>query len=124
MTYSVLARCEPVRSGPVTAGYRERVCLHAEWRALESRWAVGLRRGDDIIEIPECPVHSPVTREILKSVLARINDRPDLGLVYLAVSGPLVTLVLKRADLPDGLAERMRGIPDVSGAFGMAPSYP
>lgn len=88
-------------------GYRRKTCLHAEWR--EDHWAFGLlvRRPQgpmgsyDLIDIPECPIHAASVRKIVQILSKRLPSQEQLPLAYLAVSGTLVTLVVKSKRLPE-----------------------
>ena len=100
-------RLEPLRGvrGAARWNYRSKVCLHAEWK--QDHWVFGLRvprpgswKEFEVIDIPNCPVHSLFIQK-LTQVLARELPGPEaLPLVFLTVSGTLGTLVIKSKELP------------------------
>ncbi|HCM38578.1 MAG: hypothetical protein A2Z97_10175 [Bdellovibrionales bacterium GWB1_52_6] len=79
--------------------YREKACLHARWNG--STWEFGflIRAGYfeyDLVPIPNCPVHSPRTRKAVRLCSEILPGLfPGFPLAFLAVSGELLTLVLK-----------------------------
>lgn len=91
--------------------YRNKVCLHARWR--EDRWALGLLRRTrfqkkheaELIEIPNCPIHSVHIQKILTALMSQLPPGPDLPLVFVTVSGTLLTLVLKMKNLPAAFSD-------------------
>jgi 23S rRNA (uracil1939-C5)-methyltransferase len=95
--------------------YREKTLVHASWEG--SSWKFGMRialhrdrRGRpeyEVIAIPECPVHSERVRSALKLLAHQLPGSDVLPLVYVSISGALVTLVLKCAErrYPEGLPE-------------------
>lgn len=88
-------RVAPVASVPGEArwGYRDRVCLSTAWDG--ARWHFGLRVRDEVLGIPDCPVHSERVRAVV-SVLGRVlPPGGDFPMAYLVGSGAQVTLVLK-----------------------------
>ena len=82
-------------------GYREKTCLAAWWIADSSlgHWEFGMkirRRGEyEYIAIPDCPIHSPRIREVFGKLSASLPAFESLPLVYVVVTGSLLTLVLK-----------------------------
>jgi len=94
-------RLEYIRFLPeaLSWGYRDKVCLGAQWKS--GRWNIGLRHGDNIIDIPDCPIHTPRIRNSLKTITNILPRGYDFPLVYYVQSGALVTLVLKTRALPD-----------------------
>lgn len=93
-------RIEPIRSvaGEARWGYRDKVCLRTDWQ--EETWRAGLMRGDELIPIPHCPIHSPRINHTLQALLPALPPPPGFPLVYVAQSGAQVTLVLKTARQP------------------------
>ena len=80
--------------------YRDRVTLSAQWSRM--RWSIGLRRGDDVVSIPDCPVHSPRVRAVVRTLLELLPDGNILPLAYLLVAGAQVTLVIKDREVETG----------------------
>lgn len=84
-------------------GYRRKTCLGAEWE--KGRWKIGLRRrrpGADarssdtcVVEIPDCPVHSKEVRKVIQALSRELPGPETLSLAYVAVSGSILSLVLK-----------------------------
>jgi tRNA/tmRNA/rRNA uracil-C5-methylase (TrmA/RlmC/RlmD family) len=79
--------------------YRSRACLAA--RDGDGGWRVGLRRADEIIDIPECPVHDERLRRCLALIRARCPRAPDFPLAWYVQNRAQVTLVVKTARRPD-----------------------
>lgn len=79
-------------------GYREKICLAAAWD--NDAWQIGLQRGDNIIAIPDCPVHARIIRETLNLLIATLPPPHDFPLAYYLQSGRQVTLIIKSNDLP------------------------
>lgn len=46
-------------------GYRGKVCLSAVWNAADG-WNFGLWRRDELIPIPDCPVHTGLVRTMVR----------------------------------------------------------
>lgn len=96
-------------------GYREKVCLRAQWNPERGHWALGFlpagdprKVGDQVVEIPHCPVHSERVREVhrviaqdLPQFLNKESERIEIPLVYVLISGGFLTLVLKCAPTAD-----------------------
>lgn len=94
-------RIEPVRFALQSTGlkYRDKVCLAAEWE--DSHWKIGVRQGNDIVPIHECPVHSDRVNKTVHLFLACLPSADYFPLVYFVQSGKQVTLVAKSSKLPD-----------------------
>jgi 23S rRNA (uracil1939-C5)-methyltransferase len=117
-------RLAPVRGLPESRRweYRERTLLAV--RHVGGEWRAGLWRGRgrdaEFVPIPDCPVHSPVTRARVRAALAALPaGRPEFPASHLAVAGELVTLVIKAK--PEQTewrwAEPMRGAGAIGGAW-------
>jgi len=78
--------------------YRDRVCLHAQW---QSGWRLGLRRGDAIVGIPCCPSHSARVNAAARLLATALPPAERFPLAYYLQAGAQVTLVIKRAEVPD-----------------------
>ena len=93
-------RLAPVAQAPAgwRRHYRDRVSLHA---VFDGQWRFGLLHRDNVIPVPECPVHHPrIIR--LGAALARCLPEPDrFPLAYLVCTGRQATLVLKTHKMPD-----------------------
>lgn len=89
--------------------YRDRVCLATAWD--EQGWRFGLTVRDDIIAIPDCPVHSARVRALVRTLSAVLPAGREFPLVYYVQAGAQATLVLKTAQKPalDWLTDEVRG---------------
>jgi len=86
-------------SGAARWGYRERVCLKAQWFA--DHWRIGMLLGDDeVLDLPACPVHSPRVNAALAALKPVLPDASRFPLAYCVQSGRQLVLVLKTARLP------------------------
>jgi tRNA/tmRNA/rRNA uracil-C5-methylase (TrmA/RlmC/RlmD family) len=100
--------------GEARWGYREKTCLAAEWNGKS--WNLGMRIPapnweTEIIPIPGCPVHSPRIQNILE-FLSIALPAPETGfpLCYVAITGGLLTFVVKAASLCVELEDQLRDI--------------
>jgi tRNA/tmRNA/rRNA uracil-C5-methylase (TrmA/RlmC/RlmD family) len=80
-------------------GYRDRATLSTQW--CDGSWMIGMRRGDDVISIPDCPVHTPRVRKIVARVQQLTPGSDQVPLLYLLIAGAQVTLVVKSKELPE-----------------------
>ena len=83
-------------------GYRDRVTLNAGWSA-DHGWRVGLMRRDELVPIPDCPVHTQRVRALVHLLMRRLPPGDRLPLAYLHVAGAQATLIVKARDLDDRL---------------------
>ena len=99
----VLAPMRGVR-GAARWGYRERVALSAQWTAdgdAPAEWRIGLMRRDQVIDIRDCPVHSPRVRQSLAALLRVLPPAARFPLAFYVQAGAQLTLVLKTVQMPD-----------------------
>lgn len=89
-----------MRVAEVRHDYRDRVVLAAEWH--ERGWRIGLRRGDTVVAIPDCPVHSPRVRAMVGALASLLPPAHRLPLAYYVQSGRQATLVVKAASVETG----------------------
>ena len=83
--------------------YRDRVTLTVR-PGSDGAWQFGLVRRDELIPIPDCPVHTARVRALVR-ILGRFLPGPEqLPLAYLHVAGAQATLIVKarRASLEVG----------------------
>ena len=80
-------------------GYRDKVCLTTEWRNGE--WRFGLRRRDEVVAIPKCPVHTPRVRGVIEALGDSLPPQNTFPMAFFVQSGAQTTLVLKTAHDPD-----------------------
>jgi len=79
-------------------GYRDKVCLSASWR--ETHWDIGLLHQDEVIAIPDCPVHSPRVKNAMNCLAHALPPASAFPMAYYAQSGAQLTLVLKSRGMP------------------------
>ncbi|MBK9290258.1 MAG: hypothetical protein IPM52_01290 [Bacteroidetes bacterium] len=91
----------PVQSLPddLRWGYRSKTTLGTAFS--NGQWTWGLWRGDDLLHIPDCPVHQPYVNEVFKLVMSALPAY-DFGLRWLVLSGAQLTLVIKDRRNPLG----------------------
>jgi tRNA/tmRNA/rRNA uracil-C5-methylase (TrmA/RlmC/RlmD family) len=75
-------------------GYRDRVTLNARWDA-SAGWRFGMMRRDELIPIPECPVHSARVNKLVALLQAALPAHAKFPLAYLHVAGGQATLIVK-----------------------------
>lgn len=94
-------RCLPIVSpaGPDRFGYREKTCLSAEWDG--AGWQIGLKVGDELVPIPDCPIHSGPIRKSVRLLAAALPPATVFPMKYCVLSGAQLTLVLKSRRLPE-----------------------
>ncbi len=92
----------PIRGvqGSARWGYRKKTCLHAQWEG--GFWKFGLLapvegklREYEVIHIPHCPIHSELIQKFIHDLHSLLPPPNLFPLVFLAISGTLVTFVLK-----------------------------
>lgn len=85
--------------GPERFGYREMACLCAQW--ARQGWTLGLRSGDAVVCLSDCPVHSPRVN-YAAALFSRILP-PDIRfpLKYYVQSGAQIVLVLASSKMPE-----------------------
>jgi tRNA/tmRNA/rRNA uracil-C5-methylase (TrmA/RlmC/RlmD family) len=99
-------RLEPIRavSGVARQGYRDRVSLNARWDAAQG-WRFGLMRRDELIAIPDCPVHTPRVNRLLALLRRNLPEGSLLPLAYVHVAGGQATLIVKARRIDVGLLD-------------------
>ncbi|HET7204576.1 MAG TPA: hypothetical protein VFI92_14530, partial [Steroidobacteraceae bacterium] len=105
-------RLQPARSAGERAryGYRDRVTLTARW-SDEAGWRFGLMRRDELIAIPDCPVHTPRVNRVLALLRERLPAFEHLPLAYVHVAGAQATLIVKaRSIVPTLLGPLLDGL--------------
>ncbi|MFO1394604.1 MAG: hypothetical protein U1F09_12640 [Steroidobacteraceae bacterium] len=90
---------EPVRAADRRIGYRDRVTLTTKADA-SGRWQFGLMRRDELIAIPDCPVHGERVRGLVHLLREHLPGPDSFPLAYLHVAGPQATLIVKARDVP------------------------
>ncbi|MCU0807526.1 MAG: class I SAM-dependent RNA methyltransferase [Candidatus Contendobacter sp.] len=115
-------RLQPVRAvaGAVRWGYRGKVCLSAVWSAAEG-WNFGLWRRDELIPIPDCPVHTGLVRRLTRWLMGTLPPGPEFPLAFYVQAGAQATLILKTQRVPDAgwLDDQQRAELAASGLEGL-----
>jgi 23S rRNA (uracil1939-C5)-methyltransferase len=84
---------------PLRWKYRSKVCLSARWDT--DGWEIGLRRGDEIVDLHQCPVHVERVEKSLNIFIKHLPPHGEFPLVFYAQSGAQITLVVKQKSMPD-----------------------
>jgi tRNA/tmRNA/rRNA uracil-C5-methylase (TrmA/RlmC/RlmD family) len=89
--------------------YRRKVCLSAVWDAVEG-WNFGLWRRDELIPIPDCPIHAERVQMMIRWLRQTLPPASNFPLAFFVQSGAQATLILKthHLPLPDWLNEARR----------------
>ena len=80
--------------------YRRKVCLSAVWK-VETGWDFGLWRRDELIPIPDCPVHAESVRAMIRWLKAALPPASGFPLAFFVQSGAQATLIVKTRHAPD-----------------------
>lgn len=92
--------------------YRARVCLSAIW--IDSSWQFGLIRRDELIPVPNCPVHVDKINKAMSLLADCLPKESDFPVAFYVQSGAQVVIVAKTDKLPeidwcrDDLWEKLR----------------
>ena len=87
-------RLAPVASAGTRYDYRDRVTLTVR-PDVDGAWRFGLVRRDELIAIPECPVHTARVRALVRLLMRHLPGPDRLPLAYLHVAGAQATLIVK-----------------------------
>lgn len=79
-------------------GYRDKVCLSAEY--VNNEWKIGVRKRGEVAHIPRCPVHTVRIRETVATLLSLLPPYDQFPLKYYVQSGAQLALVLKSREMP------------------------
>ncbi len=80
-------------------GYRDKVSLHAGYNG--DCWDFGLLRRDQLIPIPDCPVHSRRVNDVLRRLAQALPPPERFPLAFVTLSGAQATLILKAEAEPE-----------------------
>lgn len=80
-------------SEPHRWGYRHKTTLNTSWDA--NGWHFGMIVRDELIDIPECPLHKPDVNEILNILRDALPPYSDFPLAFYVQATSQVTLVVK-----------------------------
>lgn len=91
---------EPVQSVEESNrwGYRTKTTLSANFNG--SYWGFGMWSRDELIAIPNCPIHSKSTNSILRIIRESIPKSSTFPLAYVVLSSAQIVLVIKSKQLP------------------------
>jgi 23S rRNA (uracil1939-C5)-methyltransferase len=84
-------------SGGARWHYRDKLCLHA---AYDTQWQFGLMRRDQLIPIPQCPVHSTRAQHVITLFQNALPPPEIFPLAFYVQASAQATLVVKRAQPP------------------------
>ncbi|MCB1776488.1 MAG: class I SAM-dependent RNA methyltransferase [Candidatus Competibacteraceae bacterium] len=100
--------------------YRRKVCLSAVW-TVETGWNFGLWRRDELIPIPDCPVHAESVRAMIHWLRTMLPPAPEFPLAFFIQSGAQATLIVKTRHIPDlaGFSAAQQPEPAASGLEGL-----
>lgn len=86
-------------TGEARWNYREKVRLNVA--RLDGQWQFGMIRRDELIPIPNCPVHTPSVRAVVRLLSKVLPASDNFPLAYYCQAGTQATLILKTQTLPD-----------------------
>lgn len=81
------------------SGYRDKVNLAMRWNGFA--WETGTLRRDELIPIPNCPVHKPYVNEIIGLFNSALPQYSEIQAVRYVQTAKQLTLVVKNRQLPD-----------------------
>jgi tRNA/tmRNA/rRNA uracil-C5-methylase (TrmA/RlmC/RlmD family) len=87
-------------TGEARWNYRRKVCLSAVW-TVETGWNFGLWRRDELIPIPDCPVHAEPVRAMIRWLMHTLPPAPEFPLAFFVQSGAQATLIVKARHAPN-----------------------
>jgi len=82
-------------------GYRQRVTLSVAHDTTHG-WCFGLMRRDELVPIPDCPVHEHRIRALVRHLRTRLPAPDAVALAYLQVAGGQATLIVKAREVAAG----------------------
>lgn len=80
-----------------TLGYRDKVTLATRYN---DGWTAGMMRRDELIPIPNCPIHSARVNQTLALLLPLLPPDHHFPMVFWVQSGGQLVLVLKGRPMP------------------------
>lgn len=94
-------RLRPLRTvvGDARWGYRHKVCLSVVWSETAG-WQFGLWRRDELIPIPDCPIHAESVRVLVRGLMRVLPPAPLFPLAFFIQTGAQATLILKTHRMP------------------------
>ena len=78
-------------------GYRAKTTLNARW---DSGWQFGMISRDDLISIPNCPLHKPNVNRILQILRENLPSYHQFPLAFYIQTSAQVVLILKSKVVP------------------------
>ncbi len=80
-------------------GYREKVCLSAQWR--DQGWQLGFIKRQQLVPVHHCPQHTSRVNDTLNLLAGVLPPAEKFPLAFYLQSGAQVTLVVKDRHMPD-----------------------
>lgn len=80
-------------------GYRSKTTLSTFFNGTE--WSFGMWSRDELIAIPNCPVHTSSVNRVLEFIKQSIPKSNNFQLAYIVISGAQIVLVLKTKQMPN-----------------------
>lgn len=77
--------------------YRNKACLKTSY---DEFWKIGLNHFDEIIEIPDCPIHSININQFVKKLKAILPPYSQFPLHYLHIARAQITFIIKSKKRP------------------------
>ncbi len=92
---------EDVRSVPASGrlGYRDKVNLAMKWTG--TKWETGTLNREDLISIPDCPVHKQTVNEVIRLFHSALPGYSEIQAVRYVQTAKQVAIVVKSRELPD-----------------------
>lgn len=89
-------------------GYRHKTTLNAKWD--ENGWHFGMMSRDDLIDIPECPLHKPQVNRIITLLRENLPAGADYPLAYYVQTSAQLVLIVKSKKALDNswISERLK----------------
>jgi 23S rRNA (uracil1939-C5)-methyltransferase len=86
---------EPVQSTvpEKRLAYRKKTILHADWN--KDQWIFGMLHRDELIPIPDCPIHSPEIGRIIALLVRTLPGPGFFPLVFYVQNNKQLTLIIR-----------------------------
>ncbi len=84
--------------------YRTSVTLASKWDG--ENWIFGTKSLDEIIPIPQCPVHHPLVNKTIELLSSKLPPYEEFPLAFIVISKAQCTLIVKqKGSSPDWLTD-------------------
>jgi 23S rRNA (uracil1939-C5)-methyltransferase len=89
----------PVESVPqeLRWGYRTKTTLNARWD--NSGWRFGMMSREELIDIPECPLHNPNVNSVLKLLREYLPSGNEFPLAFYVQTSAQIVLIVKARNI-------------------------